>query len=456
MTKITELFETICSKKELEWEELLHNGNLFELEKDLQLLYHDIHSEIMSILLTKVGTSKRFKEKLEQTYEDQGVKDLRQRENSIQLITGKWVTYKSYYARGVKVDYELNTRHLSEVYWSCINKASFGYVNIASIYRIMLPSFEIGKEILKLHNIKIDGSRMRKLGIEMGRLGHTVGIQGILQEEESLENKRVVISFDGGRSRTREENGRKNKRGNAKYNTPWREPKIIVIQVINEKGELERKKSIPFYYGTMKSTASAMKKLEKALILLNAKEAAVIQFISDGAKSIWNNIKKVIKGAGIAFSKVTFTLDYYHAVQHLKALSLLLPYDEKQQNVVFEEWKEMLWEGLAKSIVRDFKKRIKNAKISLSSEMKTAIKYFIRHQEHMKYKYYKRHKLLSGSGLVESAVRRIINLRFKNTSSFWKIENLENLILLRCVFLADRWRIMLKNIELSLKKLGTI
>ena len=143
-------------------------------------------------------------------------------------------------------------------------------------------------------------------------------------------------------------------------------------------------------------------------------------------------------------------------MEHLKELSKLLPISQEEQLTAFMKWKTDLWEGFARGIVREFKKRLKQSKIALTQEMKTALGYFYKHHDRMQYKKFKRAKLLCGSGLVESAVRRIINLRFKGSSSFWLQDNLEKLIFLRCAFLAKRWCILLKNNQLVLKKIGTV
>lgn len=151
---------------------------------------------------------------------------------------------------------------------------------------------------------------------------------------------------------------------------------------------------------------------------------------------------------------MTFTLDYYHAVQHLHELVSFLP-DKNQQNVALAEYKQWLWKGEVNEIISDFKSRIKKAKMQLSEAMKTQLKYFKKHRHRMKYSLYKRRKLLCGSGLVESTVRRVINLRFKGTSCFWKCENLEKLLFLRCAFLAGRWDNLLKANQLDGKILRT-
>jgi len=82
---------------------------------------------------------------------------------------------------------------------------------------------------------------------------------------------------------------------------------------------------------------------------------------------------------------------------------------------------------------------MENEKKTIPPELETELEYFNKHQDRMQYKKIKKKKWLCGSGLVESAIIRIINLRFKSPSSFWLPENLENLCFLRATFLAGRW-----------------
>ena len=456
MTNILKKIESELSPKIEELKEDLLSGNLLEAEKELQKVMKNMYNSVMGELLTEVGKSKELKAKLTEEYKSLGVSDLRLRDVRIQIFTGDWVNFKSYYARQIEAGTNLGSRHLSLSYWSCLKRASLSYASLASAYSVMSSSFAVGRELLALHGTSVNTSRLRELSLAMGELGDKQGVTSILTEKESLSGKRVVIGFDGGRSRIREPNGEKNKNGREKYNTPWNEPKIMVIQVLDEKGEIERKSSIPLYMGTMKETKQAMEKLHKALVALEVSQAESIQFIADGARCIWTGIKKVFRKLQIPFSKIVFTLDYYHAVEHLRKLSKFLPYTESKQKVIFEEWKDDLWEGLANSIPRDFNKRMKKEKEEITEEMETEMNYFKKHHDHMQYKKYKRRKLLCGSGLVESAVRRIINLRFKGSSSFWLKDNLEKLIFLRCTFLPGRWSNLLNNSRLYLKKFGTI
>jgi hypothetical protein len=57
---------------------------------------------------------------------------------------------------------------------------------------------------------------------------------------------------------------------------------------------------------------------------------------------------------------------------------------------------------------------------------------------------------MCGSGIIESGIRRVINLRFKNSSAFWKQENVECLYFLRGILLSFRWKILMKNFAAAL------
>ena len=55
-----------------------------------------------------------------------------------------------------------------------------------------------------------------------------------------------------------------------------------------------------------------------------------------------------------------------------------------------------------------------------------------------------------GSGAIESAIRRVINLRLKGNSISWKKENAEGMLVLRCLVLSKRWDETFAQISASL------
>ncbi len=77
------------------------------------------------------------------------------------------------------------------------------------------------------------------------------------------------------------------------------------------------------------------------------------------------------------------------------------------------------------------------------------INYLEKHQDKMQYTEYEKNKLMCGSGIIESGIRRIINLRFKNASTFWQKELVEKLYFLRAAVLSKRWNTVIENIRKS-------
>ena len=55
-----------------------------------------------------------------------------------------------------------------------------------------------------------------------------------------------------------------------------------------------------------------------------------------------------------------------------------------------------------------------------------------------------------GSGAIESAIRRVLNLRMKGNSIFWKEENAEAMLSLRGLVLSGRWKTRFEKITESM------
>ena len=72
--------------------------------------------------------------------------------------------------------------------------------------------------------------------------------------------------------------------------------------------------------------------------------------------------------------------------------------------------------------------------------------YLETHAHRMRYVTLEARKLPIGSGQVESAVRRVVNLRFKAPGSFWKETTVSGLMHLRAAFKAGRWDEMMMRV----------
>ena len=63
----------------------------------------------------------------------------------------------------------------------------------------------------------------------------------------------------------------------------------------------------------------------------------------------------------------------------------------------------------------------------------------------MQYEINRAMKLPIGSGVIESAIRRVINLRLKSPGSFWKLDFAETMLYLRAQVLYGRWENLKNN-----------
>ena len=71
----------------------------------------------------------------------------------------------------------------------------------------------------------------------------------------------------------------------------------------------------------------------------------------------------------------------------------------------------------------------------------------------MQYQTLKEQNLPCGSGSVESAIRRVINLRLKAAGTFWKSERAEIFLFLRSQLISGRWSIMMRNLTRQIARI---
>ena len=175
----------------------------------------------------------------------------------------------------------------------------------------------------------------------------------------TLKGRRVVISTDGGRLRIRSnKRGKKTAKGRSRYHTHWREPKLLVIYVVDEDGKMSSEFT-PVLDGTLKGPDAVFALIASYLKELEITSADRVLFIADGAKWIWCRVVK-------------------------------------------------LWSKLGR----------------------------------LNYASVKAEQLPIGSGTIESTVRRVVNLRLKGASLFWREPHAEAMLRLRAYYKARHWKVL--------------
>jgi hypothetical protein len=117
----------------------------------------------------------------------------------------------------------------------------------------------------------------------------------------------------------------------------------------------------------------------------------------------------------------------------------------KQRKVWVRKHRRLLRQGQTDKVIEAVKEvcRGRNSKV-----IRTERDDFVRNLSRMAYDRIRALKLPIGSGSVESAICRVVNLRLKEPCIFWCKENAEAILLLRCYWKAGRWNQLKKQANL--------
>jgi len=287
----------------------------------------------------------------------------------------------------------------------------------------------------------------RKRELELYRQGRLPAAEG--------RGKRFGAMIDGGRTKIRKTKRKQKGLGKTKtqkrrYRTDWREPKQIIVFEMDEQGRM-KKGTKPIIDGTFQGPDEILEVLAMRLHQVGASQAEVVAFRSDGAPWIWERLEWVIRRLGLSKGQVSCGLDWCHAVHHV-SLALESLVAEADRKRVFKKLRKWLKRGAWQKVVRELIDLMLAKGLDETAPVWTEIAYLDRHGEagHLAYAKFRRRQLPMGSGAIESAIRRVINLRMKGNSIFWKEENAEGMLVLRGLVLSRRWRETFAKITASM------
>ena len=254
-----------------------------------------------------------------------------------------------------------------------------------------------------------------------------------------LAGKRIRVSVDGGRARTRQTHADspKGKNGRRPFDLAWREPRIITLDVFDDDGVIDHGWR-PIYETTLGAADAVFALLCGLLRILGAHLAREIVFVADGATWIWERVDQLIRDAELPVDRVHKVLDYYHATEHIAdALRACKSLDNTHREALHDELKGLLLKpGGAAAVLERLRPMARGRR---GRRVNKELRYLEGHLEHMNYAALRDRKLPIGSGIVESAVRRVLNLRFKSASTCWRTDHLEPLLYLRAIAKSGRW-----------------
>lgn len=322
----------------------------------------------------------------------------------------------------------------------------------------LLPSFAAAQAELAADGVSLDIKVVHTIGLRLGAEVLTTRLRdlkryrdGLLPRGQWLRGKQVGVAVDGGRVRTRivvrKQKGKgKGKQRRRKFRVQWREPKLLIIFEMDARGRLKRG-TRPWIDGTFQGPDECMELLALHLHRLGAAEAQSVTFLADGAPWIWEWLAWVEQRVGLRSEQVLRVLDWCHAGHHISLALEALALPEAERKRWYRQLRGWLRQGAANRVTGE---------LSLLAEGQppgapvwTPIVYLENHAEagHLRYAYFRKRGVAIGSGAIESAIRRVINLRLKGPGLQWEEGNAEGMLAVRAAVLTGRWDETLRHVE---------
>lgn len=315
------------------------------------------------------------------------------------------------------------------------------------------PSIEVARQELRREGIVLDKKTVRRMAEQLGqqllelrRRELFAWREGWLPAGNDFAGRRVAVQIDGGRVRLREnkpqkKNGKKKKGSRRKFDTPWREPKALIIFEFNEQGKMVKKDRQPLIDGTLLGPDHLAELVAFHLHRLGVAQAEMVVFISDGARWIWDRLEWIEKRAGLDQTKTLHVLDFCHAAHHIGLALSHLGYTSAVRRKRYVELRRLLHCSRYDEVLSKLTDRAKQQQLAENHDVWTEIRYLERHgsEGHLRYATFRRRGVPCGSGAIESTIRRVINLRLKGNATYWLGENAEGVFAIRALLLCDRW-----------------
>src|SRR5437868_2850673 len=278
----------------------------------------------------------------------------------------------------------------------------------------LLPSYEMSREELAERGLTLNIKEVHGIGRYAGQAALTYRCRE-LQEYRAGKlptadgrGKRFGVMIDGGRTKIRRMTRRQKGQGRSKtqkrrYRTDWREPKLIIVFEMDERGRM-KKGTKPIIDGSLTGPDEILEVLALRLHQVGAAQAEVVAFRSDGAPWIWDRLEWVIRRVGLKAKQVSLGLDWCHAAHHI-SLALESLVAEAERKRVFKKLRKWLKAGSWRQVVAELMSLAVAADLPSTAPVWTEIAYLDRHgsEGHLDYATYRRRGLPSGSGAIESA-----------------------------------------------------
>ena len=154
-------------------------------------------------------------------------------------------------------------------------------------------------------------------------------------------------------------------------------------------------------------------------------------FIGDGAKWIWKMVE-------LYYPDATQILDWYHASQYLyKIADEAFETKSEDYKTWIDRTKTLLWEGRIEQLIAECD--FFADKPAVSKAANAAITFYTNNKKRMNYAHFREEGYFIGSGTIESAAKRLGELRLKEAGARWTRDGAVYTAKARAAWLGEQW-----------------
>jgi len=317
-----------------------------------------------------------------------------------------------------------------------------GLAEILALEGISTPFAEAAKKIEKTHLIRISDNTLRKETEDFGRLQAEIEEEWIhqSQNEQWLQQRRredgkeiagrIYGSVDGFIVPLRD---------------GWKEFKVLAWYKVakiqshtqrkhhrSKPGEQNALQAEEISYHCDKATPEEFGKLFWATGCQRKVDFHQERvFVGDGAKWIWKMVEYY-------YPHATQILDWYHASQYLyKVAEAAFDVGSEAYENWIENAKTLLWEGKVDQVIAACE--LLDNKPGMSDAIHTVVTFYTNNKKRMDYARFQAEGYFIGSGTIESAAKRVGELRLKEAGARWTEEGAVATAKARAAWLGDQW-----------------
>ena len=231
----------------------------------------------------------------------------------------------------------------------------------------------------------------------------------------------------------RETEGRKGKDETGKAKT--REAKLgcVFTQTqLDENQRPVRDENSTTYVGAIETAEAFGIRIYAEAIRRGVTRAGKVIILGDGAHWIWGIAEEHFYGA-------IQIVDLYHAREHLAVIAKIV---YGASAIKSKEWidarREQLDAGEVEAVIASMR-RLRPSNTKVQEEVLTAMDYFHKNAERMRYADFRKQGLFVGSGVVEAGCKTICGQRLKLSGMHWTVRGANAIIALRSCQLSGRW-----------------